>query len=280
MKRLAFIVLLFACKQTVDPDKGKYSCTLNEDCGGGYECWPQFQGGGLCFPAGKCTKVELCNGKDDNCDGRVDETFPQAMMACMTGKPGPCAPGADQCIDGGLVCVSPYTPVAELCDGIDNDCNGKTDETFNFANDPAHCGTCSNACATGAACAGGICFETNCADGIDNDHDGGADCDDVVCRGKACGGDDGGFNCGALALLFDAGAPDAGDAGVDDGGLPDGGTLDAGVFDAGTVPACVPRETVCDNGFDDDLDGLTDCADPDCNTLLCDGGTCISGNCQ
>jgi hypothetical protein len=280
----------------VDPDKGHYSCMSDADCGSGYECWPQFSGGSLCFPHGQCSKPELCNGKDDNCDGRIDESFPESGMACMTGKPGPCAPGTDQCLDAGVVCVSSYTPTTETCNGIDDDCNGKTDETFNFATDSANCGKCMNACASGAACGNGICFETNCADGIDNDHDGGADCLDPACNTKSCGGDDGGFACGRQ--IVDAGMPDAGvDAGLPDGGDLDGGQLDAGALDAGqldagtdagvadaglvTVPACVPRETDCGNMLDDDLDGLTDCADPDCDGLGCGAGKmCVMGRCQ
>jgi hypothetical protein len=285
-RALPVLLLLFTCKQTVDPNKGKYSCITQDDCGGGYECWPQFAGGSLCFPTGQCTKIEQCNGKDDNCDGRVDETFPQAGMGCMTGRPGPCNAGADQCVDGGIVCISPYVPVAETCNGIDDNCNGMTDETFNFATDSLNCGKCGNACASGAACGNGICFETNCADGLDNDNDGGADCLDPACRTKPCGGDDGGFNCGAM--FFDGGMDaglDAGlDAGPGDGGMDagfDGGT--DGGFDAGlpTVPACVPRETICDDGFDNDLDGLTDCADNDCNGQTCaTSKTCSNGTCQ
>jgi hypothetical protein len=94
--------------------------------------------------------------------------------------------------------------------------------------------------------------------------------------------------------VVDAGMPDAGmpDAGLPDAGDLDGGPLDAGALDAGTdagvvdagpltAPACVPRETVCDNMIDDDLDGLTDCADPDCAGLGCGAGKmCVMGSCQ
>lgn len=38
------------------------------------------------------------------------------------------------------------------------------------------------------------------------------------------------------------------------------------------VPLDVVRVEVCDNGVDDDLDGLTDCEDPDCSTLTVDAG--------
>jgi hypothetical protein len=36
----------------------------------------------------------------------------------------------------------------------------------------------------------------------------------------------------------------------------------------------------CDNGSDDDGDGLIDCADPDCEARRCTGGMCAQGSCQ
>ncbi|MEC7523275.1 MAG: hypothetical protein VYE22_25570 [Myxococcota bacterium] len=44
---------------------------------------------------------------------------------------------------------------------------------------------------------------------------------------------------------------------------------DAGAGDAG---GCAAREAFCNDGADDDCDGLTDCADPDCADALCDDG--------
>jgi cysteine-rich repeat protein len=39
-------------------------------------------------------------------------------------------------------------------------------------------------------------------------------------------------------------------------------------------------DEICTSGADVDLDGLTDCADPDCDGQLCNGGTCAAGVCQ
>ncbi|MBN2525172.1 MAG: hypothetical protein JXR76_02180 [Deltaproteobacteria bacterium] len=36
----------------------------------------------------------------------------------------------------------------ELCDGIDNNCDGNTDESFDFTSDPQNCGGCENDCMT------------------------------------------------------------------------------------------------------------------------------------
>ena len=70
----------------------------------------------------------------------------------------------------------------------------------------------------------------------------------------------------------------AGDAGAD-AGMTDGG-VDAGGPDAGGPLGCYPPETDCTNGIDDDLNGLTDCADPACDGQTCStGATCTMGYC-
>ncbi|MBI3183501.1 MAG: putative metal-binding motif-containing protein [Myxococcales bacterium] len=73
---------------------------------------------------------EICNGKDDDCDGSTDETFPGQGNACATGELGVCAPGTNQCQGGVTKCVRNVNPSAELCDGLDNDCDNLADETF------------------------------------------------------------------------------------------------------------------------------------------------------
>ena len=288
----------------MNPDEGRFSCTSAKDCGPGWECINQFTGGAFCFKEGTCL-TEECNGKDDNCDGRVDESFPEQGDVCPTGAAGPCGDGRFLCAsDGGKVCITQYTPVTETCNGVDDDCMNGIDDGFNLVTDSSNCGACGRVCGVGSQCTASTCRETNCADGVDNDDGGTADCFDPACTAVGCGLD-GGFNCGALLVPFDAGSPfDAGptDAGPDDGGMVDAGELDAGQTDAGMMDAgesdagtpdagpfdagytlvlqCVPRESPCNNGVDDDLDSLLDCVDPDCTGKACDGGTCMMGSCQ
>jgi hypothetical protein len=76
-----------------------------------------------------------CDGKDGNCDGQIDESFPLVGTLCDDGKFGACrSTGAFQCnaTQDALECVltkpGQDAPGAEVCDGVDNDCNGLVDD--------------------------------------------------------------------------------------------------------------------------------------------------------
>jgi len=58
----------------------------------------------------------------------------------------------------------------EICDGLDNDCNGTADDTFNLNTDPLNCGKCGNVCVTPnatAACVAGACAVGVCSKDLD-----------------------------------------------------------------------------------------------------------------
>ena len=71
---------------------------------------------------------EVCDGVDNDCDETVDENSADVGDDCSTGFEGVCAPGRTQCVDGGVQCVAFASPADEVCDGLDNDCDGSADE--------------------------------------------------------------------------------------------------------------------------------------------------------
>jgi hypothetical protein len=128
--------------------------------------------------SGAITPVtEVCDGKDNDCDGATDE---QLTKACPYGGPsgtagvGPCKAGAQSC-SGGVwsSCVGQVTPVTETCDKQDNDCDGVTDEGFGFKCESLACSgggkihTISNTCFDDYGTSGsGDLLEVYCCGGI------------------------------------------------------------------------------------------------------------------
>ena len=72
---------------------------------------------------------ESCNnmGSDDNCDG-VDDNIPDFGDDCDTGLLGVCAQGVWECDGEFLMCTSIQQPSEEICDDLDNNCDGRVDE--------------------------------------------------------------------------------------------------------------------------------------------------------
>jgi len=69
---------------------------------------------------------------------------------CDTKLPGTCATGVTQCSASGVICKGLASSAAETCNGLDDDCNGVTDEgalcPTNFVCDK---GSCVQACTSG-----------------------------------------------------------------------------------------------------------------------------------
>ena len=134
---------------------------------------------------------ELCgNGHDEDCDGAVDEHCP-----CETGSSrgcglthggvGQCRAGIQTCAEGLWgSCEGGAAPILEACNGLDDDCDGFTDEDFELSSDPEHCGLCHRACEPGQ-----VCFDSDC-------HDGGCPPGTEACGGRCVDTDSELLHCG------------------------------------------------------------------------------------
>jgi Notch-like protein len=135
---------------------------------------------------------EVCDGFDNDCDGLVDEDFdlqndparcgacdnrcalPNAIPTCSMGVCGvrQCDVGAyDLNRDPADGCEYLCTPTGatEVCDGVDNDCDGLVDEGFDRQTDVTNCGACGTACTfpgAEAACVMGACRMGACRPGF------------------------------------------------------------------------------------------------------------------
>ena len=220
---------------------------------------------------------EVCDGLDDDCNGLVDD-----LADTDSCGPGLCSTAFKTCVNGAQAACdltqSPGYSANELCgDGIDNNCNGLVEEGCSCVLDagiscwtgsPSECptdgGACKGICSRGlqrcgplsdggigyGSCLGATQAQTeSCSNALDDDCDGLSDCADPSCSGRSCNAT---------------------------GKICTGGSCQC-VLDAGTVQA---SETICDDGKDNDCDGLVDCAEAACAGQSCaTNRTCVGGQC-
>ena len=107
---------------------------------------------------------EICDGKDNDCDNMFDEGLPPLGSCGATGT-GECALGTLTCVGGVPTCVGEIGPTLELCDTLDQDCDGNPTNGFNLNTDPRNCGMCNRVCNLPHAtegCAAGNCTVATC----------------------------------------------------------------------------------------------------------------------
>ena len=241
--------------------------TVDQDCDGADVPCVDVNASGVadcaetCSTGGAFDATEVCDSRDNDCDGASDEGF--ALDGAEVGEAcaalGACGEGVVECGEAGeVVCStrpggSEHEGGAEVCNGRDDDCDGETDESPTDA-EAANC-RAAGVCALGevkATCEAGAwrcdyaavpgfeAVESAC-DGRDNDCDGEADeghtlavdGDAPIALGVVCDGSDAdACKDGVVACSADA----------------RGVTCVEAADDAGEL---------C-NGLDDDCDGETD----------------------
>jgi len=188
---------------------------------------------------------EECDGLDNDCDDKTDEDFPLGD-ACSLGIGACKADGSYVCAkDGTAVCNAlPGKPAGELCDGLDNDCDDKTDEDFPLGN------ACSLGIGACKADGSYVCAQDGTAacnalpgkpvdelcDGLDNDCN--TKVDDLPLLGKGC--DKSGYPGICAAGLYQC----------DPGGK--------GLWCQALVLPNQQKESCANPGQDDNCDGIAD----------------------
>ncbi len=178
--------------------------------------------------------AEICDGRDNDCDGMTDEGNPEGGAACGDDT-GECTPGTTRCMDGMLICEGEVGPSPEVCDGLDNNCNGVEDEGIGVG---APCGTDLGECSPGVnicrdgmlVCDGAVMDREETCNALDDDCDG--TIDEGIALGAACGSNEGVCMEGALQCI-------------------DGDEICVGEVPAGTE-ACDCSDNDCDGAVDED----------------------------
>jgi hypothetical protein len=175
------------CVQLIPQEAGKLDITLtvfDTVSPGGVvervEAWLAEQGypgnsrASLTFPVyssakGRAPSPEVCDGIDNNCDGKIDEGLTADADGDGFTSTDSCGGSKDDCDDAD---PNIHPGATEVCDKADNNCDGQVDENgvCGGGPDPQCAGqTCTTftACNNGGSCGGsGVCGSTGEGGGL------------------------------------------------------------------------------------------------------------------
>jgi hypothetical protein len=227
----------------------KFECSQDADCDVGF-------GTRYVCTEHRCTMPVACT----LC------TFEHAEALCVHGhcSMGACDSGYidlnGTSEDGCEYVCTPSTNSLEVCNGRDDDCDGKVDEDTDLSSSPDHCGTCGHVCPTGphadAVCTSGKC-RLLCHDGWHDNNGSSEDgCEAATCvpSEETCDGHDNDCDCPG-DTNGDTTVCGPGDEGVDEG------------FDKTQPASCGPFCVACNYSHAEAL-----CVDGQCRPGACDEG--------
>jgi len=250
---------------------GVGSCTQGvQNClkNGEFTIWGPCQGAVLPAP------TDPCNGLDDDCDGVIDNgcvCTPGTTVGCGSDV-GACQAGIQTCTANGSwgECAGSIGPVEEVCNGIDDDCDGQVDEIAGCECVPGAqeaCGLQVGECKPGlrvcqaggtwSECVGATPPGQEVCNGKDDD------CDGVIDPGCQC--------------LMGATTP----CGSNVGACKPGNFV---CQSNGTWSGCQgeigPQPEICGNGIDEDCNGVVDDGCQTTVTVNLDiDGDCVTASC-